>query len=44
MIHAVSDSLKFCGVPSNALLFLHNHTRGKEERIFFYKDGEQLWK
>lgn len=44
VIQAVSDSLKFSGVPSNALLFLHNHTRGKDERIFLYKDGEQLWK
>jgi hypothetical protein len=27
--------------PSNALFLLHNHTRGREERIFTYENGEQ---
>lgn len=30
-------------VPSNVLLLLHNHTRGREERIFTYEDGRQKW-
>lgn len=30
-------------VPANALLLLHNHTRGQEERIFTYEDGAQRW-
>jgi hypothetical protein len=29
--------------PSNALLLLHNHTRGKEERIFTYENEKQIW-
>jgi hypothetical protein len=29
--------------PSSALFFLHNHTRGKEERIFTYEKGEQIF-
>lgn len=30
-------------VPTNALLLLHNATRGVEERIFTYEDGGQMW-
>lgn len=30
-------------VPSNALFLLRNHTKGKEERIFTYEDGRQVW-
>lgn len=30
-------------VPSNALLLLHNATRGVEERIFTYENGKQVW-
>ena len=30
-------------VPTNALLLLHNATRGVEERIFTYEKGEQVW-
>lgn len=29
--------------PSNALFRLRNLTRGKEERIFTYDNGEQVW-
>ncbi|MDR2408171.1 MAG: discoidin domain-containing protein, partial [Bacteroidales bacterium] len=29
--------------PSDALFLLHNHTEGKEERIFTYENGEQKW-
>ena len=30
-------------VPENALLWLRNLTRGKEERIFTYENGRQVW-
>ena len=30
-------------VPTHALLLLRNLTKGKEERIFTYEDGEQVW-
>ena len=30
-------------VPKNALLLLHNRTKGREERIFTYEDGSQVW-
>lgn len=43
-VKAASDSLVFCGIPENALLFLRNHTRGVDERIFSYENGIQLWK
>ena len=29
--------------PVDALYLLHNHTRGKEERIFTYENGQQIW-
>jgi hypothetical protein len=29
--------------PAGALYWLRNHTRGKEERIFTYENGEQIW-
>ncbi len=29
--------------PKGALLWLKNHTQGKEERIFTYEDGKQVW-
>ena len=29
------------GVSEGALLYLKDHTRGKDERIFEYKDGKQ---
>ena len=31
------DTLVYVEVPKNALLWLHNHTQGKEERIFTYE-------
>lgn len=40
---AQTDSLIYEGVPSGALLWLRNLTRGKEERIFTYEDGKQIW-
>ena len=30
-------------VPSNSLYLLHNETRGREERIFTYENGKQVW-
>jgi len=40
---ADSYELQFNDVPIGALFLLHNHTRGKEERPFTYKNGEQEW-
>jgi hypothetical protein len=35
--------LKYNNVPTNALYLLRNHTKGKEERIFTYENGKQVW-
>jgi len=35
--------LKYDNVPENALLWLRNHTKGREERIFTYENGKQTW-
>jgi hypothetical protein len=35
--------LDYDNCPANALFLLHNHTKGKEERIFTYENGEQVW-
>jgi hypothetical protein len=35
--------LVYDNVPENALLWLRNHTRGREERIFTYEKGKQVW-
>ncbi|MFV0420306.1 MAG: hypothetical protein ACK5KT_16470 [Dysgonomonas sp.] len=40
----MSDSLLFKNVPRRALLYLKNHTRGIQERIFTFENGEQMWK
>jgi hypothetical protein len=40
---ATSDSIVFDHVPGNALLLLHNLTKGKEERIFSYEGSKQIW-
>jgi hypothetical protein len=29
--------------PTNALFLLRNHTKGREERIFTYENGKQVW-
>jgi hypothetical protein len=39
-----SHVLIYENCPANALYWLHNHTRGKEERIFTYEDGAQVWR
>lgn len=40
---AKESYLYYSDVPQNALFWLHNHTRGKEERPFYYKDGVQVF-
>ncbi|KAA6348870.1 hypothetical protein EZS27_003670 [termite gut metagenome] len=40
---AGSVVLEYDNCPSNALFLLHNHTKGKEERIFTYENEEQIW-
>ena len=35
--------LHYTNVPENALYLLHNLSRGKEERIFTYENGKQIW-
>lgn len=37
------DELMYGQVPSGALYWLRNLTRGKEERIFGHEDGKQVW-
>jgi hypothetical protein len=36
-------AVKYDNVPENALLILRDHTKGKEERIFTYENGRQVW-
>lgn len=40
---AESETLVYEDCPVGTLYLLHNHTRGKEERIFTYEDGKQVW-
>lgn len=40
---ASSDSLFYPDIPQNTLLYLKNHTRGVEERVFTYEDDKQVW-
>jgi hypothetical protein len=35
--------LDYDNCPANALFLLRNLTKGKEERIFTYENGEQIW-
>ncbi len=35
--------LYYHNAPTNALFLLRNLTKGKEERIFTYEDGKQVW-
>ena len=37
------DRIVFADVPTGALYWLRNLTRGREERIFTYEDGKQIW-
>ena len=40
---AEEDVLEYKNVPSGALLWLHNETRGREERPFVYVSGKQIF-
>lgn len=40
---ASSNELIYNRVPQNALLWLKNHTKGYEERVFTYDDNHQKW-
>lgn len=40
---ATSSILEFQNVPLNSLLLLRNLSGGKEERIFTYENGKQVW-
>lgn len=42
-IAGVDGMLQFDNVPSDALYLLRDLTKGKQERIFTYKDGKQIW-
>lgn len=35
--------LDYSDVPQNSLLWLHNHSRGREEQVFYMKDGKQVF-
>jgi len=38
-----SQEIVYDNVPDSALLLLHNLSKGKEERIFTYENGKQIW-
>ena len=40
---ATRTSLVYSKVPSGGLYLLKDLTKGKDERIFTYKDGKQIW-
>ena len=40
---ADDNRLVYSDVPRGALLWLKNHTRGWDERVFLYKNGRQEW-
>lgn len=40
---ASDNFLVFTHVPENALLWLRDLSRGKQERLFTYKNGKQVW-
>lgn len=40
---AQSEELVYRDVPQNALFLLKNKVKGKEERIFTYENGRQVW-
>lgn len=41
--HATAEHLVFESVPSGALLWLRDLSKGREERIFTYENGKQMW-
>ena len=42
-IAELDGMLQFDNVPSDALYLLRDLTKGKQERIFTYKNGKQIW-
>lgn len=40
---ATGDHLTIHHVPAGGLYILHDLTKGKEERLFTYENGEQIW-
>jgi hypothetical protein len=40
---ATDVTITFEHCPTNALFLLHDLTKGKDERIFTYKNGMQVW-
>ena len=40
---AAGDSLIIKNVPADGLYILHDLTKGKEERLFTYEKGKQIW-
>jgi hypothetical protein len=40
---ATDIKLTYKNVPSKGLYLLRNHSRGKDERIFTYENGKQIW-
>jgi hypothetical protein len=40
---ADKNYLIYSNVPDNALLLLRDLTKGQEERIFLYRNGQQIW-
>ena len=40
---AVRPVLKYVNAPSGALFLLRDYTKGKDERIFTYENGRQIW-
>lgn len=40
---ATSQVLRYDSAPRNALFLLHNLSHGKEERVFTYENGMQVW-
>lgn len=40
---ATNQYLEYDNAPTNALFLLRNLTQGKEERIFTYENGKQVW-
>lgn len=40
---SLTDTLVYENVPTGALLWLHNLTRGREERPFTYEQSKQIW-
>ncbi|WP_308990442.1 hypothetical protein QLS71_003030 [Mariniflexile litorale] len=41
---ASKNSIEYSNIPKGALLWLKNHTEGKEERIFFIENNQIVWK